>query len=69
MLNHLFIDSLNALSSELETNTLHLLTHSRKPSEKVEALAMELTNFKCEVLKNVSKFIKGMQTKGGRGEV
>ena len=29
---------------------------------------MELTNFKCEVLRNVAKLIKALQAKGSRGE-
>jgi hypothetical protein len=35
MLNDLFIDSLNALASELEANVFHLVTRSRKISEKM----------------------------------
>lgn len=47
MRNHLFIDSLNALASGLETKVFHILTRSRKVSEKMETLTMELLDFKC----------------------
>ena len=34
-MNTLFIDTFNTLSSELESNAIHVLTHSKKISEKI----------------------------------
>ena len=46
----LFIDTLNALASELESNAIHIITHPKKTSEKIDAFTMQLVEFKCSVL-------------------
>jgi len=38
----LFIDTFNTLASELESNAIHILTHSKKVSEKIEGFALQL---------------------------
>jgi hypothetical protein len=59
MFTHLFIDSLNALLSELEANSFHIFTnHHAKLSLKIESFTMELLSFKGEVYSNISKLIK-----------
>lgn len=57
MRNHLFIDSLNALASGLETKVFHILTRSRKVSHKMETLTMELLDFKCALYQNLAAFV------------
>lgn len=57
MRNHLFIDSLNALASGLETKVFHILTRSRKVSDKMETLTMELLDFKCALYQNIAAFV------------
>ena len=61
MRNHLFIDSLNALASGLETKVFHMLTRSRKVSEKMETLTMELLDFKCALYENIAAFVSQCQ--------
>lgn len=54
----LFIDTLNALSSELESNAIHILTHPKKISEKIESFTMQLVEFKCGVLSLIEKCMR-----------
>lgn len=61
MRNHLFIDSLNALASGLETKVFHILTRSRKVSDKMETLTMELLDFKCALYQNIAAFVTQYQ--------
>lgn len=61
MRNHLFIDSLNALASGLETKVFHILTRSRKVSDKMETLTMELLDFKCALYQNIAAFVTQCQ--------
>ena len=50
MFTHLFIDSLNALLSQFETNTFHILTTAQaKLSDKMETFTMEMLAFKGEL--------------------
>ena len=58
MFNSLFIDSINAISSELETNIIHLITNRKRSSEKVEGLRLEVLQFKAECYKNILRLIK-----------
>lgn len=57
MRNHLFIDSLNALASDLDTKLYHLLTRHRKLSDLTDTLAMHLLDFKTALCQNLAKFI------------
>ena len=57
MRNHLFIDSLDALASQLETALLHLLARPQPPSQKAEALAMHLTAFKGELYRSLAALL------------
>ena len=61
MRNHLFIDSLNALASDLETKVFHVLTRSHKVSDKMETLTMQLLDFKCALFQNIAQFIAQCQ--------
>ena len=54
----LFIDTLNALASELESNAIHIITHPKKTSEKIEAFTMQLVEFKCSVLSVLYGFVR-----------
>jgi hypothetical protein len=57
MLNQLFLDSLQALSGELQTNLIHLITHPTKLSHKMETLSMELLSFKSQVFNIIANLI------------
>jgi hypothetical protein len=61
MRNHLFIDSVNALASDLETSVFHVLTRSHKVSDKMETLTMQLLDFKCVLFQNIAQFIAQSQ--------
>jgi hypothetical protein len=65
MRNHLFIDSLNALASGLETKVFHILTRSRKVSDKMETLTVELLDFKCALYQNIAAFVTQCQQAAG----
>lgn len=58
----LFIDSLNAISSELESNAIHILTHPKRISEKIESFTMQLVEFKCSVLSLIRNLIRDQLT-------
>jgi cell shape-determining protein MreC len=57
MLNQLFLDSLQALSGELQTNLIHLITHPTKLSHKMETLSMEILSFKSQVFNIIANLI------------
>lgn len=57
MSNQLFLDSFHALAGELEANVVHLLTHPKRTSDKLETLSMELLSFKSQVFTIIAQLI------------
>ena len=58
-MNCLFIDTINTVLSELESNTLQILTINKKTSDKIEMINLQLAEFKNSVLGVLGSFVKG----------
>ena len=63
-MNCLFIDTINTVLSELESNTLQILTINKKTSDKIEMLNLQLAEFKNSVLGVLGSFVKGYKNEG-----